>query len=72
VNLQLPFVFVVGSCEADETIMIDRPNLDDVARNQLNAFRQALLDAGKYECLNGFANETYCIIFYIYCSTMGP
>ena len=62
-NLQLPFVFVVGSCEADETIMIDRPNLDDVARNQLNAFRQALLDAGKYECLNGFANILYHFLY---------
>ena len=42
----LHFVFVAGSFEADETVMIERPQLDDTARNLLSSFRQALLDAG--------------------------
>ena len=38
---------LVGSYEADETISIERPPLDDVVRNQLTSFRQALLDADR-------------------------
>jgi hypothetical protein len=59
----LHFVFVAGSFEADETIMIERPELDDTARNLLSSFRQALLDAGKCECFSDLGCRHAVVLF---------